>query len=304
VNGYGHPDYAASLVEFGQPRELPRSQGWLLQRNIPGTGCSDAMGCYPLFACRSWEHLEADIANLEEELVSVSLVTPPFGEFTPELLGRCFPDIAAPYKEHFVIDLSKPHEESISKQHRRYARRGLDALSIERCPNSPGLREEWDRLYSFLITRHSIEGISAFSRSAFETQFTVPGFTAFRAHDGHETHGMTLWFRDSDVCYYHLGAYSRAGYDSRASYALFWRAIEYFRDQGVSWISLGAGAGIKEGGSEGLQRFKRGWATGTRTAYFCGRILDSRRYRELMERTPRRDTEYFPAYRAPEFGEE
>lgn len=303
MSGYRHPDYAASLAEFGQPRELPRSKGWLLQRKIPGSAYSDAMGCYPLFACRSWQDLVADIEDLEDELVSISLVTVPFGEFTPELLGDCFPDIAIPYKEHFVIDLSSPPAEIISRQHRRYARKGLDLLQVERCPNSPDLRQDWERLYSVLISRHSIEGISAFSHAAFEIQFSLPGFTAFRASLDNEPHGMTLWIRDDDVCYYHLGAYSQEGYESRASYALFWRAIEYFRDQGVRWICLGAGAGTKEDASDGLRRFKKGWATGTKTAYFCGRILNPRRYHELIEQGPRRDTEYFPAYRAPGFGE-
>ena len=45
------------------------------------------------------------------------------------------------------------------------------------------------------------------------------------------------------------------------------------------------------------RRFKRGWATGTRTAHFCGRVLDPERYAQLAGAAA---TSYFPAYRAGE----
>lgn len=49
MTGYIHPGYAESLTEFGTPRELPRSKGWILKCQIPGFSDYDAMGCYPLF---------------------------------------------------------------------------------------------------------------------------------------------------------------------------------------------------------------------------------------------------------------
>jgi hypothetical protein len=51
-----------------------------------------------------------------------------------------------------------------------------------------------------------------------------------------------------------------------------------------------------------LSRFKRGWATGTRTAYFCGRIFDRANYREITRASGCMATDYFPAYRQGEFG--
>jgi hypothetical protein len=65
VTGYMHPGHAESLAEFGTPRGLPCSGGWLLERAIPGFGSHDAMGCYPLFACRDWAALPTDLKNLE-----------------------------------------------------------------------------------------------------------------------------------------------------------------------------------------------------------------------------------------------
>ena len=59
MSGYMHLGYAESLVEFGTPRELPRSGGWVLERQIPGFSYRDAMGCYPLFACQDWSQCAA-----------------------------------------------------------------------------------------------------------------------------------------------------------------------------------------------------------------------------------------------------
>ena len=73
------------------------------------------------------------------------------------------------------------------------------------------------------------------------------------------------------------GAYSDTGYELRASFALFWVAIEYFAATDLQWLNLGAGAGVRNS-KDGLTRFKRGWSNGTRTAYFCGRIFDRAKY--------------------------
>jgi hypothetical protein len=112
---------------------------------------------------------------------------------------------------------------------------------------------------------------------------------------------MTWWFVSAGVGYYHLGAYSDIGYEQRASFALFWRAIEVFRAAGLRWLDLGAGAGLANGAQDGLSRFKRGWSTTTRTAYLCGRILDHTRYSELVTAKGVASTDYFPAYRKGEF---
>jgi lipid II:glycine glycyltransferase (peptidoglycan interpeptide bridge formation enzyme) len=114
------------------------------------------------------------------------------------------------------------------------------------------------------------------------------------------TVGVTLWYLAGDVAYYHLGAYSARGYELAASFALFDRGLERFAAEGMAWASLGGGAGLDGTLEDGLTRFKRGWATATRTAYLCGRILQRRIYDELSAaRSP--GTPYFPAYRAGEF---
>ena len=69
----------------------------------------------------------------------------------------------------------------------------------------------------------------------------------------------------------------------------------------MRWLGLGAGAGVTTSVEDGLTRFKKGWATGTRPASFCGRIFDSERYRELCRKGGADDGRYFPAYRSGEF---
>lgn len=303
MNGYSHPGYAASLAEFGEPRALPRSNGWILERPIVSTPYRDAMGCYPLFACRDWSKLDLDLEEVSSELVSVSIVADPFGNHDPAQLRKCFPTLVTPFKEHLVIDLSHAPESFVAAQHRRKARKALERLDIERCKDPTLFVDEWIELYANLIQRHGIRGVAAFSANAFKAQLAVPGIFMFRAIRNNETVGMTLWYGDREVAYYHLGAYSAMGYELEASFALFWRAIEYFASQRLQWLDLGAGAGLSAGDqSDGLTRFKRGWANGTRTAYLCGRIFDESKYQEAMRIRDVTATNYFPAYRKGEFG--
>jgi len=302
MNGYSHPAYAASLSEFGEPRALPRSSGWLLERPITATPYRDAMGCYPLFACRDWSKLDLDLEELSGELVSVALVADPFGDYDPAHLRKCFPTLVTPFKEHLVTDLSRSPESFVAAQHRRKARKALEQLEVQRCEDATLLLNDWIGLYANLIQRHGIRGLSAFSAESFKAQLAVPGITMFRAARDRDTVGITLWYTDGEVAYYHLGAYSEAGYESEASFALFWRALEYFASEGLKWLDLGAGAGLSGANrTDGLTRFKRGWSTGTRTAYFCGRIFDQGKYDEAMRARNITATDYFPAYRKGEF---
>ena len=302
MNGYSHPGYAASLAEFGNPRALPRSNGWVLERPIASTPYRDAMGCYPLFACRDWSRLDLDLEELSSDLISVAIVADPFGDHDPALLRKCFPTLVTPYKEHLVTDLSQSPESLVAPQHRRKARKALEHLDIDRVVNATLFGDEWIELYANLIQRHGIRGLSAFSANSLRVQLAVPGISMFRAIRRNETVGMTLWYTDREVAYYHLGAYSELGYELEASFALFWRALEYFSSEGLQWLDLGAGAGIStKDHSDGLTRFKRGWSTGTRTAYFCGRIFDQSKYDEVMRSRDPGATNYFPAYRKGEF---
>jgi hypothetical protein len=301
VTGYLHGLYGQSLSEFGKPRYLPESGGWILERSIPGSEARDAMGCYPLFACRQWSQLKVDLENIGDSLVCVSLVTDPFGEFAPADLKTCFPDVAIPFKEHFVVDLSRSLDTLVNSHHRRNARKALREMRVEECETPIDLLDDWTTLYGTLIERHNITGMAAFSRESFATQLRVPGIVVFRAVHQDATVGMLLWYGQSNRAYYHLGAYNSRGYELGASFALFDYSIRYFAEHGFAWLNLGSGSGISTSAEQGLSRFKRGWSTGVRTVYFCGRILDRQRYQQIREMRRLPPTRYFPAYRAGEF---
>lgn len=299
---YWHPDYARSLAESGVPRELPASQGWVLRRPIAGFPYADAMGCYPLFACRDWAALAGDLENLAPELVSLTLVADPFGDYDQACLQRCFPDLVRPFKHHFVVDLSRPLRSFVSKHHRRNAARALAAVDVELCQRPTEWLDDCVRLYGILMARHDIRGIRAFSRQTFALQLGIPGARVWRAVAGGETVGMTIWYRQGDVGYYHVGCYSELGYELRASFALFWRAFETFASSGLRWLNLGSAAGVRAQAGDGLARFKQGWSTGTRPAYLCGRIFDRDKVAEIVRVRQVPATDYFPAYRQGEFG--
>jgi hypothetical protein len=143
-------------------------------------------------------------------------------------------------------------------------------------------------------------GIKAFSKSAFAAQFEVPGLVMMRATHQGTTVGAHLWYQHGSVVYSHLAAVNALGYELMASYALHWYALQTFAGE-ACWLNLGAGSGTVDHEDGGLTRFKRGWATGTRTAYLCGRIFHQSKYQAILQAHQNPPSDYFPAYRRGEF---
>lgn len=293
--GYASADYVAALCSFGTPLELPSCGGYLLRRAIPSGG-EDACGAYPLFSCCRWSCLEEAIVALPSELVSVAMVIDPFAEITEAELARAFPDRCIPFKTHYVRELTA--SVPFSAHHRRNIRAAAAMLEVEHCPRPIDHLDDWCRLYGELVARHAITGPAAFSRESFAAQLNLPCLRAFRALRKGRTVGMALWVLGGATAYYHLAAYDEEGYRTKASYALFDSAISRFRKEGRLWLGLGSTAGLSATDNDGLARFKQGWATETRIAWFGGRILDRSAYARLTDSLP--STAYFPAYRAPD----
>ena len=294
---YETEQFAATLAEFGRPRFLPHSGGWVLERQIAGFDDVDAMGPYPLFACRDWSALPEDLAELGD-LVSLVLVADPFGGYDPTQLATWFNRGATPFKQHHVVELGSPVDSLASPHHRRNARKALRAMDVSRVENPLDLLNDWQDLYDVLIERHAIRGLARFSLASFTGLLALSGLVAYRAEAEGRTIGMLLWLVRDNVAYYHLGAYSPTGYALNASFALFWKAIEDLADR-VKWLDLGAGAGVGDG-SGGLDRFKAGWATATRTAYLCRHVSQPDRYEVIAQERGLTGSSFFPAYRAEE----
>jgi len=298
MNGYASAQYAHALAEWGEPRNLPRCDGWLLERPIAGTdGWRDAMGPYPLFACRDWSQLGRDLDDLGD-LVSVTLVTEPFAAVSLVQLREAFDHVVA-FKPHVVVELGSAFIAGAARNHRRNARRALRSLVVGRAADPIAHLDDWEALYATLAARHQVTGIQRFSRESFAAQLQVPGIVMFIAREGEVVVGAGLWYLDGKVGYSHLHAMSARGYELCASYALYWTAFHELADD-VDVVDIGAGAGAGGTGT-GLDDFKRGWTTAAPIpVYLCGRTVDDERYVSLVAAGGDPASRYFPAYRAGE----
>jgi Acetyltransferase (GNAT) domain len=256
------------------------------------------MGCYPLFTCTNWDGLADDICNKRNDWVSFSIVTDPFHYANKEELKTVFEEKVIPFKNHFIVKLQDGWQNFIDKNHSRKARKAIRTINIERVENPLNFIDEWNGLYTNLVNRHQITGITKFSKKAFNGMFETPGLCVYKATFNDEIIGMVLFYEMDEVVYYHLGAYSEMGYKQSASFGIFLRAIEDFSNAGKTYLNLGAGAGLTIDATDGLARFKKGWASETRTAWFCGKVFNKDIYGELTKKLDKANN-YFPLYRAP-----
>jgi Acetyltransferase (GNAT) domain len=256
------------------------------------------MGCYPLFACKNWYGLADDLYKKQNDWVSFSLVTDPFGRSNKQALKTFFEDKSIPFKDHFIVNLKGDWKNFINKSHLRKACKAVGTINIVREENPLDFINEWNRLYTNLIRRHQITGITRFSQKIFRGMFETPGLHVYTATLDGETIGMVLFYEMAGVVYYHLGAYSDVGYQQNASFGIFLRAIEDFANAGKTYLNLGAGAGLTNDANDGLSRFKKGWVSETKTAWFCGKVFNKEIYRDLTK-SLEKINDYFPLYRAP-----
>lgn len=298
VAGYLSEAYAHTFTDRGSPTVLQRSGGWVVLRPTPDDSeHRDAMGLYPLLACRNWDGLPEDLSELDEGVVSVVAVVDPLGAHTPKILAAAFPDLVRPFKRHFVVDRDRPRP-PLPTNHRRNLKRAARVLEVEIGATPAQASADWVRLYGALTHRHGIEGAANFSAAALESHLRVPGARIVRALRGEETVAMQVWFVHGATAYYHLGASNEQGYVHRASFALFEAAIRDL-EPGVRRLDLGGGPGAKDQGDGGLVRFKRPWANEERTAMLCGRVAMPDVYARLAQGRP---TTFFPAYRSASGG--
>src|SRR5579871_1997568 len=237
-NGYAHRDYATSFAEFVTPTRLARCGGWLLSRSIPNTGLRDAIGPYPLFVCRDWSGLRADLDELVGRFLTLAVVADPFGGVGEAALRTCF-DRVSHFKDRYVVNFRTPVDLIGSRHHRYYARKALRSISVECCDSPADFADDWIRLYEVLKIRHRLRGLKAFSPRSLKAQLNVPGAVVFRGCFGGESVGMHVWYTNGEVAYSHLTASNEAGYKLGAAYALHAYAIRWF-SQRVRWLDLGS----------------------------------------------------------------
>ncbi|MBK7653149.1 MAG: hypothetical protein IPJ20_23820 [Flammeovirgaceae bacterium] len=85
--------------------------------------------------------LGTDLGQVADQLISLSLVTDPFGSYNRQDLAKWFTDIANPYKEHFVVDLQA--EDFVAAHHQRNAHKALRTVNVEICTGLLNYLDEW-----------------------------------------------------------------------------------------------------------------------------------------------------------------
>lgn len=297
--GYLHAAYAGSLAGLGRRRLLAGCGGWIIERTIPNSNRRDAMGCYPVFCCTDWNALPDDLDRLTSELVSLVIVTDPFGPLDEAGLRGMF-DLVRPFKEHLLADLSQPLEKIVSRHRLQLGRKALAAVTVEIAAQPEHLVDDWLELYGGLARRRRLSGVQGLSREALLQLLAVPGVTVLRASAQGCTVGMHIEVVQGEVVYGHLAAYSAEGYRLGASHALHVWEIEHFRGR-ARWIDWGGVAGIDPDRRDGLVTFKEGFSNTRRPVYLCGRIFDRPAYHALQSATGTLASAYIPAYRDGEF---
>jgi hypothetical protein len=288
---YASAAYARVFEGLAEPLWTPAWGAYVLVREIPGGG-RDAIGMYPLAPFAPDADIAGGLAWLKAQgLVSIGLVpdlstAPPLADLQAAF-GLC-----VPFKTHFLVEYDQPVE--FTKHHRGKIKRAAEKVRTEVVALADRL-DTWCSLYDTLIDRHEIGGLSAFSRSAFESLAEMEGLTAVAAFAGDAIVSMHLWVADpvAGCGYSLLAATSAEGYRLSAAYAVNDLSLRQLSH--LSRVNLGGGAGLQTG-EDGLTYFKRGFSNAQAQAYFCAAILDEARYAALSGGTATPEVP-FPAYR-------
>jgi hypothetical protein len=295
VHPYATLAYARTMAHLGRPVHVPAWQTYVIARNWKN-GVEDAIGPYPLTCLSGDSDLASGLDQLRDEgLISVVLVVDGLlGPPLPEL-RRAF-TFSRPFKTHYLVDEARGGYLP-SKHHRYEIRRATQRdVTVREVPFTQVL-DSWTGLYDELIALHRISGVQRFSRDSFEALAQCEGLSAVAAYADTELVSCHLWVRYRGHVWSHLAASSARGYETGAAYAVYDHSIRSFAG---NVINLGGSAGIDDAASDGLARFKAGFANRTQTAFLLGGVLDPSTYAMLCaEHGGGEASDYFPAYRAP-----
>jgi hypothetical protein len=263
-------------------------------------GVMDAVGPYPMTCLDAESDLEAGLESLRGmHLVTVVFVVDGLTGPSPSRLSDTF-EVARPFKTHYLVDqVGKRYEPSAHHRYeiRRARQRDLDIRILPLYE----ILDAWTDLYEDLVRRHDIRGMPQFSRDSFARLAECPGLSAVAAFVADELVSCHLWFEFGGNVWSHLAASSANGYARGAAYAVYDASIIHFADR---IINLGGIAGDVKGASDGLARFKQGFANGATTAFLIGSVLNRPAYEHICTSLPTSTpADYFPRYRAPAQGD-
>lgn len=302
--GYNSLLYAKSFEGVGKLISSKHGDISLLERDIPGTNEKDLISLYPLNTSpegfyTSSEGFYDDLRDKDH--VSATLILSPLFDLpygVSDLKERDW-DIIKDYKEHYIVDLSKPiwmasdHWDKV----RTFAKTGYEVSMRVLYPhNVVDYARRFHKLYQTLVKKRGIEGVTNFSEQSIIRQFQVPGLLVFEVLDerGDPMAIRTFYLDGQDNCYFHLGAASHKAFAKAPghSQAIHYEAITYLKQLGLSKLVLGS---IPDVGGEGLRSFKQGFSNmETKTNLIVMKVLNQDIYDKLVSS---RNTEYVPPYR-------
>ena len=195
------------------------------------------VGATPCFSASDWGRISSDLRLLENRIVSLTLVTDPFGDFTRESLEEIFHRVRH-YKNHLISDLFQSPDTFVSRHHLREWRLAKRVVEVETCERPVDQLDDFEAFYSDLITRHGIKGNSGvFSRRVRDSIFAPGGGAVSGATRGSGCR-RTLVVRAGRRGIQSPAASSEQGYRSRAGFALYGHALRWFANR-VRYLDLG-----------------------------------------------------------------
>ncbi len=292
MHPYATQAYVQSLTQIGIAMPVPQWGSWVISRPIEG-GQSDICGPYPLAVISPDADLQDGLEALRRNgAVSVTLALDDYHRPSLEQLSAHF-DSVRPFKTHFIID-RQAGEVKLSTNHHYKINRALKEVVVQEIALSTYL-SQWEDIYRNLVMRHGLKGIHDFPPAHFEALAVMPSVVCVGGFHGGVLVAAHIWVVHDGCVHSHLTASSELGYELRASYAVNDFSIRLFSRARV--INLGGGAGSTDDPSDGLARFKRGFANAKAHGYICGKILDPKAYDRLTQGVE--GGTYFPLYRSP-----
>lgn len=199
------------------------------------------------------------------------------------------------HAENFVVDLTVPHDDLFSSQHRSHRgavgafhRRNHEIHWISDI--SPDDASTFTELYARTMTRVSASADYRFDAPTLAALMSLDEMCLVRASTEIGVAAGALFLRSGDDLFYYLGA-SADDRPPGTNNAILDTAIRHAQSRGLRMLHLGSG-------SDSLRDFKSRIATGTVPYSVVQRIIDQSRYAALCETCGVAEAIYFPAFRA------
>lgn len=258
----------------------------LIKRPIPNTEYYDIASIYPF--CVDQGAAEFHYAF---EAVTSTIITDP-------LCDTYFYDYEK-YKDHAVVKLKDYDFTKMPDNHKRnikkYRAGSRDGFCYtEVCINPTYHAGSLQGIYPNLIKKHNITGATAYTNNQLKKLLEVPGTVLFKVFSGSQIINVSLFYIYNNNAYYHLSCQTDEGYKNQSNFTMMYDAIMFFKSLGLGYLEIGASPdGAK---SNGLKRFKEGFATEIRNNYIIKRIHRPDIYEQLCYN--RVDNGFFPLYRS------